>query len=67
MPKLSRYAQMLYELGSRRELARREEVWSKWEEEQRKHAMFPSTMDGDRGCVSPLGTGVAKPASETKG
>lgn len=65
MPKLSRHAQMLYEYGSRRELARREEVWSKFEEEQRKLAMFPSTMDGGRGAVSPLG-GVARPASEAK-
>jgi hypothetical protein len=29
--------------------------------------LFPSTLPGDRGCVSPLGTGVAKPAGEGKG
>jgi hypothetical protein len=51
----SRHTQQLYELGSRREIARREEVWRKW---YRDHAMFPSLLEGDRGCVSPLG-GVA--------
>jgi hypothetical protein len=49
---LSKHGQMLYELGSRRELARREEVWREW---HRKWAMFPSLIEGDRGATSPLG------------
>jgi hypothetical protein len=33
-------------------------------EQQAKDRMFPSTLESDRGCRSPLGTGFAKPAAE---
>jgi hypothetical protein len=56
---LSKHGQMLADRAAKAEIARREEVWRKWE---RKHAMFPSLVEGDRGCVSPLG-GVAQPTA----
>jgi hypothetical protein len=35
------------------------------EQDAMRATMFPSTLPGDRGCVSPL-NGVAKPAPEPK-
>jgi hypothetical protein len=66
--KLSKHAQMLYELGSKRELARREERAAKAWDQLERQAMFPSAGvtaepsrgkrgllgDGERSFVSPL-------------
>jgi hypothetical protein len=62
----SKFTHQLCDEVSRRWWQQTAEITKQAVEQQAKDRMFPSTLESDRGCGSPLGTGFAKPAAETK-